>query len=373
MKLAFLQDVYGYQGPFATVYLDTSADAEDAAKAVQLRWRSARERLADAGADEATLRALDETVDRHEYRIGHRGQVLVATAGEVVFGEELPQPPDDASDDEKVHFGTLPHLLPYLRLRASRIPHVVALVDHVDAELTVVAAGAEPRTRRVQGGDHPVHKAPAGADELNEQRFQNKVEEQWLRNAKDAAEEIGKQAMRIGAELVVLAGDPQQRKLVHDNLPGGVRERTAQTDAGHLDQGDSAEGLRGEVAETVDAAVSAHVDEAVREFEQQRGRDERAAEGWTAVLAALQRGQVRTVLWGSPESVSWLHVGPVPNQVALHERELTDMGVSSPGSAPASAAVVWSAAGTDADLVLVDPDEVKLTDGIGAVLRYTDA
>lgn len=371
MKLAFLQDVYGYQGPFATVYLDTSADAEDAAKAVQLRWRSAREQLVNAGADEQTLRALDETVDRHEYRIGQRGQVLVATGGEVVFGEELPQPPTDASDDEKVHFGTLPHLLPYLRLRASRIPHVVALVDHVEAELTIVAAGAEPRTRKVQGGDHPVHKAHTGTNDENEQRFQNAVEEQWLHNAKEAAEEIGKQAMRVGAEVVVLAGDPKQRKLVHENLPGGVRDRTVQTETGYPDRNASGEGLRREVADTVDSAVSAHVDEAVSEFEQQRGRQERAVEGWRSVVEALQRGQVRTVLWGRPESVSWLHVGPVPNQVALDERELTDMGVSSPGHAPASAAVVWAAAGTDADLVLVDPEKVELTEGIGAVLRYT--
>ena len=49
MKLAFLQDVYERPGPFATVYLDTSADAEDAAKAVRLRWRSAREQLAGDG------------------------------------------------------------------------------------------------------------------------------------------------------------------------------------------------------------------------------------------------------------------------------------------------------------------------------------
>ncbi|MFR9729321.1 hypothetical protein ACL03H_08835 [Saccharopolyspora sp. MS10] len=370
MKLGFLQDVYGYQGPFATVYLDTSADAEDAGKALQLRWRAARERLADAGADESTLRALDESVDRHEHRIGQRGQVLVATAGEVIFGEELPQPPREAADGEQVHFGTLPNLLPYLRLRASRIPHVVALVDHVDAELTIVAAGAEPRTRKVHGGDHPVHKARGGAGELNEMRAQNAVEEQWRHNAKEAAEEIAKQAMRIGAELVVLAGDPQQRGLVHENLPGGVRERTVQTEAGHPDGTSSGESLRREVGDTVESAVNARVDEVVHEFEQQRGRQERAVEGWRPVVDALQRGQVETVLWAGPESVSWLHVGPVPNQVALERGELTDMGVSQPGEAPASAAVVWSAAGSDADLVLVDPEKVELAEGIGAVLRY---
>ena len=372
MKLAFLQDVYERRGPFATVYLDSSADAEDAKKAVQLRWRSAREQLTDQGADEDTLCALDDTVDRHEYRTGRRGQVLVATGGEVVFNEELPEPPTDASDDEKVHYGTLPHLMPYLRLRASKIPHVVALVDHVNAELTIAPAGGEPQTRRVQGGEHPVHKAHVGGHDENEKRFQHAVEEQWQHNAREAADELAKQAMRIGAEAVVLAGDPQQRKLVHEALPDNIRERTVQTEASHLDRKASGESLRREVDDTVAHAVEARANETVREFEQERGRHERAVEGWERVIGALQRGQVRTLLWSRPESVTWLHVGPLPNQIALEQRSLTDMGVASPGTAPASAATAWAVAGTDAELVLVDPEKVELDGGVGAILRYSD-
>jgi len=370
MKLAFLQDVYERPGPFATVYLDTSADAEDAAKAVQLRWRSAREQLAEQGADEATLRALDEVVDRHEQRTGRRGQVLVATGGEVVFSEELPEPPQDASDDELVHYGTLPYLMPYLRMRAAHVPHVVAVVDHVEAELTVAPSGAEPQSRRVRGGDHPVHKAHVGSHHENEKNLQYHVEEQWKENAREAAEEIAKQAMRIGAETVVLAGDPQQRKLVHESLPTGVRERTVQTEAGHTDRKSSGESLRREVDDTVWATVETRADASIREFEQERGRHERAAEGWRQVVTALQRGQVQTLLWSGSGEVSWLHVGPVPNQVAMERHELTDMGVASPGTAPASAAVAWAAAGTDAEMVMVDPDKFELDGGIGAILRF---
>lgn len=372
MKLAFLQDVYERPGPFATVYLDTSANSEDASKEVQLRWRSAREQLADQDADEATLRALDEVVDRHEYRVGRRGQVLVATGGEVVFSEELPEPPQAAPDDELVHYGSLPYLMPYLRLRAAHVPHVIAMVDHVEAALTIAPSGAEPQTRRVRGGDHPVHKAHLGGDSQNEKTIQHHVEEQWKQNAREAADEIAKQAMRIGAETVVLAGDPQQRKLVHEALPGNVRERTVQTEAGHLDRKSSDEGLRREVDDTVWATVETRADASIREFEQERGRSERAAEGWAGVIAALQRGQVRTLLWSGVESVSWLHVGPVPNQLALEQQELLDMGVASPGTAPASASVAWAAAGTDAELVLVDPEKVELDGGIGAILRYSD-
>ena len=77
MRLGFLQSVYEQQGPFATVYLDTSGDAEDAGKAIQLRWRQARERLAQRGADEKLLRAVDEELEQPQSRSGQRGEVIL--------------------------------------------------------------------------------------------------------------------------------------------------------------------------------------------------------------------------------------------------------------------------------------------------------
>ena len=55
MDLQFLRPLYEGFGGYVSVYLDTSRDAEDPALAVDLRWRAARERLAGAGADGATV------------------------------------------------------------------------------------------------------------------------------------------------------------------------------------------------------------------------------------------------------------------------------------------------------------------------------
>ena len=58
MDLQFLRPLYEHVGGYVSVYLDTSRDSEDATGALDLRWRSARERLASAGADQPTLAAL---------------------------------------------------------------------------------------------------------------------------------------------------------------------------------------------------------------------------------------------------------------------------------------------------------------------------
>lgn len=90
MDLEFLRPLYEDVGGFVSVYLDTSLDAEDAALAVDLRWRSARERLARAGADEATLDALAAVMTGSR---GAPGRAAFGRGGEVALTEPLPHPP----------------------------------------------------------------------------------------------------------------------------------------------------------------------------------------------------------------------------------------------------------------------------------------
>lgn len=372
MKLGYLQDVYERRGPFVTVYLDTSADTEDAAKAIELRWRAARERLAERGAEEADLRAIAEHIGEHGWRTGHRGQVLVAVNGEVILSDELPQPPGENPSEDLVHVGPLPHLMPYLRLRGPRIPHVMAIVDHIGGDLTIVHATREAVTESVDGDEHPVHKARAGHKE-NEQTKQNAVEELWKANAGKVADEIAKQAMSIGAKAIVLAGDVQQRKLVHEQLDKGAQDKVVETDAGHRDRKSSAEVVKREVADTVRATIEARINERLQEFEQERGRKERAVEGWQPILEAMRHGQVQTLLWTGQEEIENLAVGPGPTDVAADEQALRASGIEPLGTVPASAAVVRTLAGTSAELVLADPEKVELAEGVGAILRYTES
>jgi hypothetical protein len=60
-------------GPFASVYLDASHDTEDAAKVAELRRRGLRDQLADQGAPEETLAALDAAVSAADPPAGKAG------------------------------------------------------------------------------------------------------------------------------------------------------------------------------------------------------------------------------------------------------------------------------------------------------------
>ncbi|NHD17459.1 MULTISPECIES: Vms1/Ankzf1 family peptidyl-tRNA hydrolase [unclassified Actinopolyspora] len=375
MKLGYLQDVYENSGPFVTVYLDTSGDDQDASKEIALRWRSAREQLSRNGAEEHDLRAIENVVAEHGWRAGKRGQVLVAAGGEVVFQDELPEAPEEFSDDELARVGPLPHLMPYLRLRSSRIPYVLALVDQTGGDLHVVDAGRHSGSTTVQGDGEPVHKS-SQAGEGSEKHHQNVVEEQWQRNAKQIADEIDKQSLHVGAEIIVLAGDVQMRKLVHENMRKGLQDSVHATEASHRDRNASEESLQREVSETVRSAVRERVNATVEEFDRELGQHDRAVNGWADTVGALQRGQVRTLLRsrqevGEPPETLW--TGPEPNQIATERRTLTELGVAEPESVSADAAVVRALIGTDAELVLIDPERSRLTAGIGSVLRYSDS
>lgn len=373
MRLGFLQELYEQPGPFATVYLDTSGDAEDAAKAVELRWRAAKERLSEQGADSATVQAIEDRIGEHQWQTGKRGQVFVATQGEVVFSDELPEPPTEFSDDELARCGPLPHLMPYLRSRSARIPYVVAVVDHEGADIKAVNAERQSATTSVEGEGHPLHKTRSGYAG-NEQHYQHSVEEQWRRNADEVVKEISKQASRLGVDMIVLAGDVQQRQLVRKELGKGLRERVVEIETGQRAQNVDEESMGEEVSEAIRSVVEARVAETVEAFQRERGRRERAVEGWQQTVGALQREQVQTVLWSvvPGKTERDVPVGPAAGHIALDDRELAGMGVDQVEHVPASEAVVRSLVSSDAELVLVEPDRVELSEGVGAVLRYSD-
>ncbi|WP_233575947.1 baeRF2 domain-containing protein [Saccharopolyspora rhizosphaerae] len=360
-----LQHVYQRPGPFVTAYLDTSGDAEDAAKAIELRWRAVREGLQEQGADDADLTAIEEHVREHRAQTGQRGQVLVAEGGEVVLQDELPAPPTDLPAEEQAYVGPLPHLMPYLRRCMTKVPFLIADVEHTGADLTLVRGPGETDEIRVDGEQHPVHKTRSG-DEENHQRFHMAVEERWKRNAEATAGEITERARKIGAQAVVLTGEDQQRSLVHALL-GDAQDLVVEPQSRQV----SREELRQEITRAVHAA---QISEVVEEFRREAGRGGRAVEGWQDTVEALRRGQVRTLLWTTDDDHAGdLHIGAGPMELAADERSIKETGGEIIGDVPASAAVVRALAGADAGLVITDPDAVDLTGGIGAVLRYRAA
>jgi hypothetical protein len=367
MDLSFLRPLYARPGPWASVYLDASRDTEGAAVDFDLRWRGLRERLNGQGADDATVQALDRVIHRHETRPGDYGLAAFATHGRVVLAEYLAAPPVK----DLAAYAPVPHAMPAVAQRGEEVSWLKVLVNRTGADLDGFRAGRVPRLRRarVRGGEnYPIRKVEAGG--WAQRRFQREAETAWQHNASDTAIAAVDVAERVGAEVVLVAGDPQARRLLVDELPRRWRDRVVQTDAGSRALGAKDDHLDDATAQAIAEVAEQHTATALDKYGEQRY----AGNGLEAVVAALQRGQVDTMLIvDDPSSTERLWIGPAPHEIGIVAADLKAMAVDDPQEVRADAALVRALSGTDADIVLVGPDEAPLDGGLGAVLRYLDA
>ncbi|SCL25593.1 hypothetical protein GA0070616_3134 [Micromonospora nigra] len=369
MNLGFLRPLFAQPGPWTSVYLDASRTGENADHEVQLRWRTLREHLIGQGAEAATLDALDQAVRDQPAQPGRYGLALFARAGQVTLVEPLPDPPPG----DEAHHGPLPHVMPLLVQRGEEIPHVRVLADRTGGDLDAITAGGMTRQRTVEGGEtFPLRKVQAGG--WSHRRYQQTAEVSWDRNAGDVAAATVDLAESIGAEVIVVGGDVRAAQLFVERLPVRWRDRTVRTDAGSRHAGADNAALDDVTVQAIAEVADRHTRDVIDRYGAQSG-DGTTPTGLTEVVAALQRGQVDTVLLvNDASSTDTLWIGPDdPTQVAADAQTLRALGVPQPQQVRADAGLLRAIAGTDADLVLVGPDDAPLEHGIGAVLRYADA
>ena len=160
MDLGFLRALYehrqGEHPGYVSVYLDVSPGTESAATEVALRWRSARGRLAAAGADEATLDATERAVT--ERAAGARGRAVFATGGAVRLSGTVAEPP--ASEISR--WGPLPHVVPWLEQRPPRVAHVRVAADRKGGRVLAVPSDREAGATSVAGSGRCT-RCPPGA------------------------------------------------------------------------------------------------------------------------------------------------------------------------------------------------------------------
>src|SRR3954471_21366700 len=137
MDVAALTKLYGLEGPFTTIYLDTKSEAEDAAEQLEIRWKNVLRDLEQAGVDEPTRDALTQA--RGEHGRGNT-RVLVATPGTVHLAISLPQPPAQ----ELVAVEHLPRPTPLADALTLNVPHVLVLADRQGADVLAYTSGPDP-------------------------------------------------------------------------------------------------------------------------------------------------------------------------------------------------------------------------------------
>jgi hypothetical protein len=371
VKLSWLRPAYGEpsDGPYATVYLDATRADESGPSQVSLRWRSARERLADEGAPERLLDAMEDRALRSSGVAGPHGLLVVGHDDRVTFSRILESPPAR----ESASWSALPHLLPLLRRETYVVPYALVVVDREGADITVVGPHHEEVESFSQEGSHDViHKVPTGG--WSAARYQRRAEDSWQRNAGEVATELDKVVLRHGLRLVLVAGDVRAVTALLEQVATRTREVAVELQTGGRAAGSSPDDLTDEVREVVTKTAEADLTRVVDDFAREQGRGEAAVEGLPGVVDALRRAQVEALLLhDDPSSTATLLVGADPSQLGTSSAELEALGVAQCRRDRADAALVRALVATDAELVLVPTGQPSMQDGIGALLRYADA
>jgi len=154
MDLGFLRPLY--ENPpdwpasgYVSVYLDTTPK-ENAPNEVALRLRAAREALAAAGADQATL---DAVLAANLDHVPARSHALFAAGGTVRLHGIMPESP---SLGESSSYTPLPHVVPWLAQRPPRLPHVRVAANREGGQvLAAVELDRGAFSCTLSRGDHP--------------------------------------------------------------------------------------------------------------------------------------------------------------------------------------------------------------------------
>lgn len=364
MDLSFLRPLYDRAGPFASVYLDMRRTVEEAPRAVEVRRHVRHKELADQGAPPETIEAVERVVrDGKEQR--ESGCLAVfASGGEVGYSELLGGPPSA----ELARFAPLPHVIPLLAQRGEPVSHLVALVSRLGAQITCVGQdGTRWSVEVPPKTDFPVHK-PKSGDMFSQPHYQRAAEDAWRANAKKIAQAIDQTADNCASQVVVIAGDVRARSAVLEQLSEPVHARTIESDRA------GGPSLDAEVARAVELKRAERVMAAVDRFNEQLMKRSRAVDGLSAVVIALRRAQVSSLLLTDrTDAGAPVWTGPAPRDLATSAEELRDLGVAEPVEDRADAALIRALVGTDGELVLISSDGWHADHGIGALLRYADA
>ncbi|WP_434444181.1 Vms1/Ankzf1 family peptidyl-tRNA hydrolase [Lentzea sp. E54] len=363
MDMSKLRDLALAPGPFASVYLDASHDTEDAVKVAELRWRGLRDRLADEGAPEETLAALDEAVSAAEPPAGKAGRVLIAAGSSVVVNQTLPVPPPA----DTTRFSLLPDLLPLASYLPPPVPHVVVVADSSGADLHSFDGQVE-LVESVRGKEHPLHKVGGGG--WAHKRLQQRVEDTVKHNAKQVADAVERLVDEVHAELVVLGGEVQARSAVRHEL-GLDDDLVVEIEGAGLAGGTDEEEFDNAVRALVAQRQQQHDADIVERFRAELGREGLAVEGLAQVTDALRQANVDTLVVNTDvlaDQLVW--TSGQPDQVSVDEASVRQSDVES-GPVErnrADDALTRAAAVTGANVVV--GDDIKVLQGVGAILRH---
>ncbi len=369
MDISWLTPVFEGAGPYATVHLDVSRDDENGEHEVGLRWRAAREQLAEAGAPAEVLDALEAVVPAPPDGGGRQSRTVIAAADATILLER--DVPGGVIDS--VTWGPAPDVVPLLRRLGGRPPYLLVVVDREGADIEVWGpADSTPRdTERVKGGNYPIRKVQVGG--WAHLRYQHRAENLWRDNADAVITDIERLLAGSGARVLAVAGEQRMATLISDRIAERYKDAFVGLEHGGRAAGASREALEQELDALLAQTEANETGDVLDTYREERGRGAAAVEGVDAVCEALRKAQVRRLLLTDdiPEDAT-VFVGTQPVVLGISAEEVRSLG-DEPTEVPLQSGLVRAAVGTDADVVFVPKEAEAIKDGVGAVLRYTDA
>lgn len=363
-----LARVFDAAGPFASIYMNTSGDVENAAQHVAVRWKNLRAELARDGVPEATLEAVDPLVDGSH--TAGRCLAVITAVDAVVWADNLPDPPPR---EALVRHGPVPYVLPLLAWQQTLVPHVAVLADRTGADMAARVPRRLGHVEHVEGawqGPHLHRSHPGG---WSAQRYQHRAEVLWERNAGEVAEALTKLVDHVQPRFVAAAGDVRALQLLRDESPKRVRELIEVVGGEYA----SLDAVFDKADELAAGVVERDTGTLLERFAADRAGG-LAADGTAATIAGLGKGQVDTLLVrDDPDDDRTAWIGEAPVLVATDADTLAALGVATPMQGRLVDAAVRAALGTGAGVRVLgggpgedDPEGPAPAEGLGALFRF---
>lgn len=367
MQLRDLSTVLAAPGPFVTVVVGAESAVEQAADRYEMAWKAMLQQLEQEGVSAPVREAISGA--RGEHTDGDARLVVASVPdGKVLLSEAVSTRP--ASDT--VRIGTLPDLLPLVTDVSSQVPHVVVHADRTGADVEAFF-DTEKVAREVTVKGRTLHLKKVQGGGWSHQRYQHRSENQWRDNAKEIRETVTQLAEQVDAELIIGVGDERELTYVKEGLSQPWDSRWIE-----LPGGRGHDGSEDLVAQRVRDSVALHTAAAtldlLADYAQERGQDKRACDGVAAVVEALRKAQVQTLLvtTEAPQDTT-LFFGEDPSQLGLSRADVEALGATSVEEGPLVSVLLRAALATGADVQLVPHQSEQAPDqGVGALLRYAD-
>jgi hypothetical protein len=370
MDVSFLQPVFDAAGPYATVCADVTHNTENADTELDLRVRAAAERLTEQGAPEAVVEAvrsrLLEAHDGGEAATQKGRALVVASDGSVVLDQALV----DAPTREVAAWSPSPDLLPLLRQLPGRVPHIVVLTDRTGADISYLGMpGQVEEEDTVKGDTFQIRKFSGGG--WAHHRYQHNAENKWVHNAEEVAQRIASMARRLSPRFVLVAGDVRARQILTDRASDLWSDLVVSMDEGGRAAGADRAPVDVRTAELIAEHEAREIAEAVEQIEA-AGAHGLAVTGTEAVVEALRKGQVETLVLADDPGEDTLLVGASPLELGVDQHDMDALGIHGE-IVPAERALLAAAVASSAGVVLVPGSAMPDGAPVAAVLRYTDA